>query len=72
MPSQKTQRVELADLVQGDVVWSSHFQCYLIFQDEAETEDCTHSLFKKIHTDGYVLIRNSEVFMPSGLMKELL
>lgn len=69
MSTQKTQGLTLAELKQGDIVWSLFFKRLLEFQEEMEFQGF---LFKNVGIDGYTMLVEDDIEPISELMKELL
>lgn len=72
MSSTKTKRIEFKDLKQGDLVWSDHFEAYLIFEEEAEFEGENYFWFKRYSGTSFVLLNATDIYEVDGLLKELM
>jgi hypothetical protein len=69
MSKEKTARLELHNLVEGQIIWSEFFKRYMIFCEYCEYEGY---VFKNIDKDGYAILRKSIILDPPSLIKELL
>lgn len=72
MSAQKTKRLEYKDLKQGDIVWSTHFECYLVFEEAGDFDDEFYYWFRRLTNKNVVLLNTTEIYEVSELMKELL
>lgn len=69
MSTTKTKKLNIQELVYGQVVWSEYFNCYVEYTGKDSDEDFC---FKFLHKDGYCVIYSSEIYDPPDLIKELL
>lgn len=72
MSEKKSKRIDYRDLKEGDIVWSPHFECYLIFEEEGEFDGENYYWFKRLSGVGFVLLNTSDIYEASELLKELM
>jgi hypothetical protein len=69
MSAQETKKLRLADLKQGDIIWSNYKQDILEFEELIEDYGYC---FKNINGVGFVFLVSDDIEHISDLMKELL
>ena len=69
MFEEKGKKLNLYELKNGQIVWSEHFKCYVMYTGKDFDEDF---VFEYLHKKGYCIIHTSDIYDPPSLLKELI